>query len=130
MARHDGKNGKVKLGANFIGHVTQFSVTEKAAVTDLTSADDTWEAKTSGKKSWDGSLTFRLDWDVASNQEGVRAGDELALELYTEGDASGKKYLTGTVIVSDRGVSTGYADPTELTFSFTGNGALTISAVI
>lgn len=128
MARHSGKNGKVKAGANTIAHVTNWSIDESVNIADLTSADDTWATNDAGKKSWSGSMTFRLDHDAGSNQD-LRAGDVVTLELYSEGDASGKTYYSGSAIIAQHGVASPYDNAAERTYSFTGTGALSIATV-
>lgn len=128
MARHNGKNGKVKFGADFIDGLVSFSIDEEVSISDSTASEDAWESHTVGIKKWSGQLTFRADHEAAANQS-LRAGDELAFEGYTEGDASGKKYLEGNVTVGSHGISHNYNDTVERTYQVTGNGELTISTV-
>lgn len=126
MARHKGQFGKVKAGENFVAHVTNWSINEKAAMHDKSAAEDTWAANESGIKNWSGSLTFRLDHDASANQT-MRAGDELEIELYSEGDGAGKTFYSGSVIFEDHGVASPYDNTTERTYAFIGNGELSIA---
>lgn len=128
MARHKGQFGKVKAGDVFVGHVTNWSINEKAATHDHTAAGDIWETGETGVKSWSGSITLRLDHAPEANQA-MRAGEGLAVELYSEGDASGKTYYSGPVLIEDHGLSVAHDATTERTYSFKGNGALSIANV-
>lgn len=128
MARHSGENGKVKMGGTFVGHVTNWSLNEKAMIHDQSAAEDGWDVGEAGRKNWSGSVTLRLDHAPSANQT-ARAGDEIALELYSEGDGSGRTYYSGTGIIEDHGVSSPYDNTTERTYSFKGNGELAIAAV-
>jgi hypothetical protein len=128
MAMHKGQNGKVSIGAAFVGHLTNWSINEKAALHDQTAAEDAWGVSEAGIKTWSGSITMRLDHETDGNQL-LRAGATLALELYSEGNASGKTYYSGDAILEDHGIASPYDGNTERTFSFTGTGALAIEAV-
>ncbi|MEQ3631574.1 MAG: hypothetical protein ABNG97_09730 [Sulfitobacter sp.] len=128
MARHKGQNGKAKLGANFVAHLTNWSFNEKAAMHDHSAAGDAWAENEAGILSWSGSITMRLDHEDAANQT-PRAGDALAVEFYSEGDASTKKYFSGNAIIEDHGASVPYDGGTERTYSVVGNGPLAVATV-
>lgn len=128
MARHKGQFGKVKAGDVFVGHVTNWNISEKAAMHNQSAAGDIWDLNESGIKSWSGSLTLRLDHDAAANQA-MRAGDGLTVELYSEGDAVGKTYYSGPVIIEDHGLASPHDGTTERTYSFIGNGPLSVANV-
>ena len=40
------------------------------------------------------------------------------------GDGAGETYYSGTALIEERGLSSSVTDPVEVTFSFTGTGAL------
>jgi hypothetical protein len=128
MARHKGQFGKVKAGAAFLGHLTNWSINEKAAMHDQSAAEDRWSENESGILSWSGSVTLRLDHEASANQS-LRAGGSLAVEFYSEGDGSGKTYYSGNVIIEDHGLSSPFDGGTERTYSFVGTGALAIATV-
>lgn len=128
MARHSGKNGKVKLGSNFIGHLVSFDITEKADKVKATAAGEAWDSHIVTQKSWSGSLALRLDHASGAYQT-PRAGDELAVEFYTDGDAVGKTLLSGTVILDDHGIDLSYDGEVGRKYSFTGNGELVVEVV-
>ena len=128
MAKHSGRNGKAKLGATFIGNLTNWEVTETAEEIDLTDADDAWKDSGDGPKAWSWSVTVRMNHDAAANQT-PRAGDVLALEFYSEGDAAGKKYMSGNGYVTEVGNAVPHDGATERTYSGTGRGALSEATV-
>ncbi|MEC7763384.1 MAG: hypothetical protein VX874_15890 [Pseudomonadota bacterium] len=127
MARHTGKNGTVKVDDTDIDGLVSFDITEEIGVEDITAARDTWEDHDTTLKKWSGSITMRLD-HVGDGQD-LRAGDQIAFQGYTEGDATGKTYLSGTATVTSHGVNHEYKSPVERTYAITGKGALSVATV-
>ena len=56
-------------------------------------------------------------------------GSSLTISFYAEGASSGDKFYTGTVLVTEVGVSAATDGIVETSFSFTGTGALALSTV-
>jgi hypothetical protein len=127
MARHSGKNAKVKAGSNFIGGIDGFEITEEVGDTDLTAAGDTFETHDTLFARW--TLNIDLKLDHSDTGQGLRAGDSVAFEGYTEGDGTGKKYLAGTASVLSHTVTTSKDGATVRRYQCKGNGALSIEAV-
>lgn len=127
MARHTGKNGTVKVGGTDIAGLVSFDITEEISVEDITAAGDTWEDHDTTLKKWSGSITMRLDH--AGTGQDLRAGDEIAFQGYTEGDASGKTYLSGTATVTSHGITHEYKSTVERSYSIVGKGALSSATV-
>lgn len=128
MARHTGKNAVVKSGSNVIGGLVSFSIDEAVGTADLSAAGDAWEEHDTTLKNWSGSITLRLDFAAGENQT-LRAGDSITFEGYTEGEASGKTYLSGTATVESHGVSTSFNGESAREYSIKGNGALSVATV-
>lgn len=128
MARHSGKNGIVMHGANVIDGMTSWDFTETEGNADLTAAGDVWEDHDGTFKAWSGSITMRADHATAANQT-LRAGDVVTLQLYSEGDATGKVYWEGSARINDHGVSSPHDNTVERTYSFQGKGELTEETV-
>lgn len=129
MARHTGKNGKVKNGTSVIDGLVSFDITEKVGTQDLSAAGDPWRSHDTTIKEWSGSITLRLDHAAAANQI-LRAGDSIGFEGYTEGDAAGKTYLSGTATVTDHGVEVSFEGEVARKYSIMGNGALDVAVVV
>ena len=127
MARHTGKNGKAKFGANFFTAVVDWSIDEKVGAEDLTAMGDTWETHEATQKSWTGSITVRRD--PTDTAQSARAGDSVAVELYSEGDAATKKYFSGTATLESHGVEVSYNGAVARKYALKGNGPLTEATV-
>lgn len=129
MARQNGINGKVKAGANFIDGLISWDLTEEHSTSDATAAGETWEDHTPGHNRWSGSMTFRADDDAAANQN-IRAGDLLAVEFYSDTDASGKQFFSGSVTVTSHGKRVQDGETVERTYNFQGKGQLSSGTVV
>lgn len=128
MARHTGKDGKVKMGANFVGGLTNWSIDESVETENLSAAEDGWDVNKPKRKNWKGEITLRAD-HADTAQAALRAGDELAFEGYSEGDASGKTYYSGNIIITNHGIGSPHDGAVERTYSMIGDGALASTAV-
>jgi hypothetical protein len=73
-------------------------------------------------------LAVRLDHEAGANQT-PRAGDELEIEMYSDGSTTGKTFYSGSVIVTDHGVDLTYDGEVARKYSFIGNGALDVAEV-
>lgn len=129
MAVHHGKNGKVKLGSNAVAAVQKFSVNQNVEAADTTVMGDTWQTHLPGIPGWSGSVECLYDPADTNGQVALEIGDSVTLGLYTDGDAVGKKYLTGTATVTSIPIETDMKGAVKVSFNFQGNGALTSSTV-
>lgn len=127
MARHTGKDGLVKFGVNTVAALDSFDVEEQIGEQDLTAAGDTWRSHGTTYKEWSGTVTLKADW--AGTGQTARAGDEVAFEGYTEGDGSGKVYLSGTATITGHSVSSPHDGAVTRTYTLKGTGELSIETV-
>jgi len=127
MARHSGKNGKVKMGTDFVAALTGWDIDEQAETHDTTSMGDTSDNHVVGFSSWSGSI--KMNADHGSDGQDVRAGDELAFEGYSEGDGAGKTYYSGNISVTGLKLQTEVKGTVTREYSFQGNGDLTVATV-
>jgi len=82
----------------------------------------------SGIKEWSGSMTCHWDETDTNGQVAMTVGASVTLNLYPEGATTGDKYYTGTATITERGITTRMdGDTIRATFSFLGNGSLTLS---
>lgn len=128
MGRHSGKNLKVSHDGNFIDGCRSFNFDESSANADTTAAGDGWEDHDPTQNSWSGTIDMVLDHDAAANQT-LRAGDVIDVAGYTEGDASGKTYLSGTASVESHSPGASYNGEATRQYSLKGKGALSITTV-
>lgn len=129
MTTHHGKGGKVKLGANTVAHVRNFSYTENVPTADSTGMGDSSQTHNVGIPGWNGKLDCWYDPTDTNGQVALSIGASVALELYTDGDASGKNYVTGTATIESIANNADMGSTVEVSFTFKGNGDLTHTAV-
>ena len=129
MANHKGSEGVVKVGANTISEVRDWSIEETADVIEDTSMGDSARTKKVGLTSASGSLTAYWDETDTNGQEAMTIGASVTLNLYPEGSANASTYATCTALITEVGVSASFDGMVERTFSFEVNGAVTWGAV-
>ena len=127
MANHTGSEGTVKIGVAAIAEIRSFSVDMTADTIEDSTMGDSWRTYKSVLKTWSGSIDCYWDETDATGQGALTAGTEVTLNLYPEGSTTGDKYYTGTAIVTGITVTQSFDGMVETTFSFQGNGALTLS---
>lgn len=129
MGRHSGKNGIVKVGAAVVGDLVDFDFETTAAEVDVSAINDGWDDFEAGSKGWSGNLTVRFNTDDAT-QELLQAGETLSLQLFTDGDATGKTNFSGNAVVLSVGMGVSRNAAVDKKATFKGRGALTQADVV
>lgn len=132
MATHWGTEGTVKLGANAIAEIIEFSFNETVDPVDDTTMGDSYHSHIvgSGIKKWDGSITCHWDELDTNGQVAMTVGASVTLNLYPEGATTGDVYWFGLATFTGRSQDVKMdGDTIKATFQFLGNGALTRSTV-
>lgn len=129
MAVHHGKNGKVKLTTNVVAEVTTFTVTGTIGDSDTTSMGDTAQTHIVGIPGWTARVEGNYDPADTNGQVALTIGGSVTVGLYTDGDATGKKYLSGTASIVGKSVSASFSERVTFSVDLKGNGALTSSTV-
>lgn len=129
MAKSHGKGGLVQFGANDVGNVTRWTLDEQVTADDTTAQGDTAMTHIVGIPGWSGTIEGWYDPADTNGQVAATIGASLTVKFYTDTDASGKTFKTGTASVT--GVNWESAKDAINSFSInvTGNGALTTSTV-
>jgi len=125
MATFNGNDGVIEFGANVIGEVTSFNVTQSVATIDDTVMGDTWKTHLVDVPEWSGSITSMWD-DGDTAQTAMTIGASGTTNLLPEGAGVGNYQLSGTVTVTNIDLPVERGGVITQTFQFTGNGALTI----
>ena len=128
-----GHNGTVTAGASLVGTAKIWSLDMTASETDSTVfSDGGWSAVCAGLKTWSGSITVMFDGGSDAGEDiliqSFIDGTEIALVLFT-GDGSGTDTATeysGNVVITSMPITVDVSACLELTFGFSGRGALTI----
>lgn len=129
MARHSGREGKIKIGANTVAAVRSWNIVATMPTDDTTAMVDGWQSHVVGIPGWTGSAEVLFDPDDTTGQGAATVGASLGLALYSEGDSAGKTYFEGTATVTERRVAAAYQGAVTLSLSFLGNGELTEDTV-
>ena len=129
MARHNLKNMVVKNGADVIDGVRSLEIEETVSDVDLTAAGDAWQDHDTGIPGWTASMMVLLDHESAANQT-LRAGDVITFSGYTEGDASGKTYWSGSASVLSHKLGGSFDGEATRDYSLKGKGALSSATVV
>ncbi len=129
MANHTGSEGVVKVGANTVAEVRDWSLSETADTIEDTTMGDSARTRKAGLTSASGSITAYWDESDTTGQGAMTVGAEVTLNLYPEGATSGDTYATLSAIITEAGVSASFDGMVEATFSFEANGAVTWGTV-
>ncbi|MFY0619023.1 hypothetical protein [Shimia sp.] len=127
MGRHSGNNGVVKLGPTAVVALTGWDLDETAGTIDVTAIGDTSRRIVPDISEWKGSI--KMNADHGADGQTLRAGDVVAFEGYTEGDASGKYFYSGSILITSNGVDAPFKGAVTRSYSFEGDGALSIAQV-
>jgi hypothetical protein len=129
MAVHKGSEGLVKIGANTVAEVKSYSIEESGDTVETTSLGDTARTYLPSLTTFSGTIECHWDETDSTGQGALTIGAQVTLNLYPEGDASGDSYYSGDVIVTGVSRSAAMDDIVAATYSFQGNGALTLTTV-
>ncbi len=129
MATHAGKEGTVKVGANTIAEIRDWSITETAETTDDTSMGDSDRTHIFTVGSWEASISSWWDETDTNGQGAMTRGASVTLNLYPEGAVSNDIFYTGTATVTGITRNAALDGMVEVAFTCLGNGALTESTV-
>jgi len=128
MAKHVGTEGKVKFKNSQVLEVTGFQIEESADTAESHAMGDTWKDVEVTFRGWSATVDCHYDPSDAG-QIAAAIGEVGEFSGYSEGDASGAKYLTGTVVVTGRTRDVPMDDMVSLSLALTGKGALTSQTV-
>ena len=129
MANHKGSEGVVKVGANTVSEIRDWSLSETAETIDDTTMGDAARTRQASLTSASGSLTAFWDETDTNGQVAMSAGSAVTLNLYPEGATSGDQFAALAAIITENGVSATLDGMVEASFSFESNGAVTWSTV-
>ena len=129
MSTFIGKDGAVYVGTNAVAEVRDFSLESSSEIVNDTVMGDDFMTNKATQKSWSATVNCYYDSSDTTGQLALDEGATVTLNLYPEGNTSGKTYYTGSVIVTSISRSQSFDGLVEVTFNGTGTGALTESSV-
>ena len=131
-----GYSGSVTVDATEVGTAKIWTLDMTASETDATTfADAGWSAVCAGLKSWSGSITVMFDAGADAGEDGLIQsfidGTEIALILNTGAAAAAGTagQFIGNAVVTSMPVTNDVNSCLEVTFGFSGRGALIIQAI-
>lgn len=130
MATHHGKSGVVKVGANSVAEVTQFSITETAETADDSAMGDGARTHKTGLTSATGNITCHWDPSDTNGQQALTVGASVTLNLYPGGADSGDAEISCTATVTSVSPSAQLDGIVSRSFDFQANGAVTHGTVV
>jgi hypothetical protein len=126
MATHTGSEGTLKVGANTIGEIRSFSISESADTLEDTSMGDAARTYKPSLTTFTGSVD--VFWDEAdAGQMAMTVGASVTFSAYPEGATAGDKYYTGSAIVTGLTINSSFDGMVEASITLQGTGALTLS---
>lgn len=129
MAKHHGKNGLVKIGANAVAEVTRWTIQETADTSDTTAMRQSWQTHLTNIPAWSGTVEGWYDPADTNGQVALVIGGSVTIGLYSDGDAAGKQYFSGTASITQRSVEGAVNGTVSFSINITGNGALATETV-
>lgn len=132
--KYAGKNGVVKVDSSggapaALSNIVSINITESVNTIPCGAMGESFEEFKAGKASWQGNIAVRKDSGDAKQQL-MRAGTEIDIEAYVEGETSGLEKLTGTALVTSRGIECEVDGVNALQFDIQGTGTLTLDTVV
>jgi len=129
MANHAGSEGVVKVGANTVAEVKDWSLSESADTIEDTTMGDSARTKKVGLTSASGSVNCFWDETDTSGQGAMTVGASVTLNLYPEGATSGDTYASCTALITRADKTGSFDGMNEASFSFEATGAVTWATV-
>ncbi len=124
-----GKDGVVYFNAerDKMGAVQNWNIDEQADIVSGWGMGDEYESSFTTVKRWTGACEVYLDPSDASHA--ITIGDEIPIELYPGGEASGSGYFSGNVIITGLSRSGSKDGIPTLNINFQNQGGLAVASV-
>lgn len=101
MAKYNGTNGAVKIGANAVGEINQWEFSTAVNKVTGRAFGAAVETAVAGVKTCTGSISGFYDPNDTNGQAAIVAGATVALDLYMDGTASTDDYHEFTAVLID-----------------------------
>lgn len=142
MAVKSGRNGSVKVSVSTtidgatsttaaLGKIRSWSVDQSANTATYDSAAigsyDTWVSTKTLSRSWSSTVSALFD-DADAQQLALVVGHTIKVDVYPDGGDTAT-YYSGSGIITSLSMSASYDGMTEISFTVTGDGALTETSI-
>lgn len=124
MAALAGLSGSVKVGANTVAEIGDWSLDIGLDSHEVSAFGDSWKRYVAGLKGWSGSASGRWDMTDTNGQAALQGallgGTTVSLKLYVDST----HYYSGTAYITGSTPAASVSGTVDVEFSFTGTGAL------
>lgn len=132
MAKFNGTDLLVYVGATPIAHSTSATLNIEADLPDATTKDSAgWADHINGLKSWsidfDGLVDYAASYGVEELFDNLKNGNNVTVKFSTS--TGGDSYWTGTASCNSLTMTAEMESPVSFSGTFTGKGTLTKSTV-
>lgn len=134
MTTFVGSEAILKVGGSpsVVGGTLMWSLEEEAETQEDTGLNDEWVTRLSGpklRKSWSGSIKFKLD-EAQANQSLFDVGELVAAEFFPAGETSAQEKISGSFVVRRKSTEAS-EDNSNMVYEidFDGTGPLTKAAI-
>ncbi|MDH3636841.1 MAG: hypothetical protein OES09_00050 [Gammaproteobacteria bacterium] len=128
MAKLNGKNGVVKVGANDVINLRSWGFEETAPTIDAGVCGETFADQRVGIPSNSGTIDALLD-PADTAQDAMSLGAQITLQMYPDGDVSTDTYYEVTANITSRGIAQDRGDMVSVAFGWVGSSAITENTV-
>ena len=118
MASFTGISGVIKIGANAVAEVTEFSYDDSSDLVESHSMGSTNKSYEATFIDGGGSITCRFDPDDTTGQTALVSGAGITLTLQPEGSGVGDYELEGAVKIESTSLAVPMADMVQKTFTY------------
>lgn len=130
MAVMAGKDGSVSVGSQKVAYLDNFSININCAIADISQFGNDWKENLETQKDWSASCSGTFDYSDPQQKALVDrlisgSEDELNMEFVV----SKALTLTGKAVISNVSITAAVADKVAVSFSATGNGAISSKGV-
>jgi len=142
MAAKSGRKGQLKIAVatavdgtppgtqNILGHLRNWTIDQSANIQTVETASmgnfDSWNESYLLSKSWSGSFSGLWDADNTAFIDTLTIGRNASITLYPDSSVLGESF-TGSGVINSIATTAGYDGMIEISFSISGNGALTVT---
>ncbi|MDH5189035.1 MAG: hypothetical protein OEW37_08780 [Rhodospirillaceae bacterium] len=121
---YSGHDGVVRVGANVVAEMNDWSVDETAETIEDSEASDTDKTYKAGQRSWSGSINAHYDDTDTLAQGAMVPGSTVAVEFLPGGVGSGLPTLSGSALITGQSVGGGKGNIVSGSYSLQGTGGL------
>ena len=107
MSRQNGTGGVVKIGSNVVANINMWSLNDQINKVTGRAFGETLEKAEAGARTVTLNIKGFYDPDDTNGQVVMAVGSKVAIELFTDGEATGDHFLSiAEALVESRGLET------------------------